>query len=95
MEAGSKRTANANSIAKHKITRSKHIKKAAFILRGKSAKYFKIKLGDTIFNGAMFDKEPVFFRIASDYVILSTKLLGVFLRTALGSNLYYFCHKGI
>ena len=60
MEAGSKRTANANSIAKHKITRSKHIKKAALILRGKSAKYFKIKLGDTILNGAMWDYEDVF-----------------------------------
>jgi hypothetical protein len=47
-EAGSKRTAKASSIAKHSTTKSKHIKKAALTLRGKSAKDFSIKLGDTI-----------------------------------------------
>jgi hypothetical protein len=51
--AGSKRTANASSIAKHNTTKSKHIKKAALTLRGKSAKDFSIKLGDTKFNAAM------------------------------------------
>ena len=54
MEAGSKRTAKANSIAKHNTARSKQIKNAALTLRGKSAKFFKIKLGDTIFNGSMW-----------------------------------------
>jgi phosphotransferase system HPr-like phosphotransfer protein len=47
-EAGSKRTAKASSIAKHNTTKSKHNKKVALTLRGKSAKDFSIKLGDTI-----------------------------------------------
>ena len=50
---GSKRTAKASSIAKHNTTKSKHIKNAALTLRGKSAKDFSIKLGDTKFNAAM------------------------------------------
>ena len=53
MEAGSKRTAKANSIVKPKINASIQSRKTALTLRGKSAKYFKIKLGDTILNGAM------------------------------------------
>ena len=53
MEAGSKRTAKANSIEKPKINASIQSRKTALTLRGKSAKYFKIKLGGTILNGAM------------------------------------------
>ena len=54
MEAGSKRTAKANSIVKPKINASIQSRKTALTLRGKSAKFFKIKLGDTIFNGSMW-----------------------------------------
>ena len=54
MEAGSKRAAKASSTAKHNTEKSKHINNPALKLRGKSAKYFKIKLGDTIFNGSMW-----------------------------------------
>ena len=32
-------------------------------LRGKSAKFFKIKLGNTIFNGSMCDYVDVIFKI--------------------------------
>ena len=59
MEAGSKRTAKANSIVKLKINASIQSRKTALTLRGKSAKFFKIKLGDTIFNGSMWDYEDV------------------------------------
>ena len=65
-EAGSKRTAKANSIEKLRITASTQIRSAALTLRGKSAKYFKIKPGDTILNGAMLDYVDVFLRTASD-----------------------------
>jgi len=34
----------------------------ALTLRGKSAKFFKIKLGDTIFNGSMWDYVDTFLR---------------------------------
>ena len=82
MEAGSKRTANASSIEKPRITASTQIRSAALTLRGKSAKYFKIKPGDTILNGAMLDYVDVFLRIASDYVLLGTTFMAVFLLTA-------------
>ena len=62
MEAGSKRTAKASSIAKHNTTRSKQIKNTALKLRGKSDKYFKIKPGDTILNAAMWDYVDLFLR---------------------------------
>ena len=32
----------------------------ALTLRGKSAKYFKIKLSNTVFNGEMWDYEDLF-----------------------------------
>ena len=60
MEAGSKRTAKANSIVKPKINTSIQSIKTALTLRGKSAKYFKIKLGDTIFNESMCDYVDMF-----------------------------------
>ena len=63
MEAGSKRTAKANSIAKHNTAKSIPNKNAALTLRGKSAKYFKMKLGDTIFNAAMQDYVDVLLKI--------------------------------
>ena len=53
MEAGSKRTANASSIEKHRVNVSTQIRNAALQLRGKSAKFFKIKLGDTGLNAEM------------------------------------------
>ena len=52
-EAGSKRTAKDSRIAKINTEKSKNIKNMALILRGKSAKCFKIKLEDTEFNGSM------------------------------------------
>ena len=81
-EVGLKRTAKASSIAAHSTTKSKHIKKAALTLRGKSAKFFKNKISDTIFNGSMWDYVDVFLRIASDYVLLGTTFMAVFLLTA-------------
>ena len=47
----------------------------ALKMRGESAKYFKIKIGDIKFNGAMFDYADVFLRIAYDYVLLGTNFL--------------------
>ncbi len=63
MEAGSKRTVKANSIVKPKINASIQSRKTALTLRGKSAKFFKIKLGDTIFNGSMWDYVDVILKI--------------------------------
>ena len=57
-EAGSKRTAKASSNVKHSTTKSKHNKKVALTLRGKSAKFFKIEY--TIFNGAMWNCVDMF-----------------------------------
>jgi hypothetical protein len=41
----------------------------ALTLRGKSAKFFKIKLGDTIFNGSMWDYVDVLLKIFRVYTI--------------------------
>ena len=62
MEAGSKRTANASSIEKPRITASTQIRNVALTLRGKSAKYFKIKSGDTVLNETMWDYVDVLLR---------------------------------
>ena len=62
MEAGSNRTAKASSIEKPRITASTQIRNAALTLRGKFAKFFKIKLGDTVLNAAMWDYVDVTLR---------------------------------
>ena len=71
-EAGSKRTAKASNIVKHNITKSKQIKNIALTVRGESAKYFKIKLGDTIFNGSMCNYVDVLLKIFREDTILRT-----------------------
>jgi hypothetical protein len=56
-------------------------RKTALTLRGKSAKYFKIKLGDTIFNGSMCDYVVVILRlegIVIAFFYASLKLHNVF-----------------
>ena len=80
MEAGSKRTANASSIEKPRITASTQIRNAALTLRGKSAKYFKIKPGDTILNGSMWDYVDVILKIFYEDTFLRT-FVCEFLRT--------------
>ena len=75
-----KRTAKANSIAKHNTTRSKHIKNTALTRRGKLAKYFKIKLVYTIFNGSMWDYVDVILKIFYEDTFLRT-FVCEFLRT--------------
>jgi len=84
MEAGSKRTAKASSIEKPRITASIQIRNAALTLRGKSAKYFKNKLSDTIFNGSMCDYVDVILKIFYEDTFLRT-FVCEFLRT-LGST---------
>ena len=50
----------------------------ALTLRGKSAKYFKIKLGDTIFNRAMWDHVDMFLRtIVFDILGASYELIQI------------------
>ena len=61
-EVGLKRTAKASSTAKHSTTKSKQIKNAALTLRGKSAKFFKIKRGDTALYTAMRDYVDVLLK---------------------------------
>ena len=75
MEAGSKRTAKANSIVKPKINASIQSRKTALTLRGKLAKFFKIKLGDTIFNGSMCNYVDVILRFKG---IVMTLFLCIF-----------------
>jgi hypothetical protein len=73
--AGSKRTAKASIIVKPNTKRSKQIKNAALNLRGNSAKVFKNKLGDIIFNESMWDFVNVILRFEG---IVMPKFLCIF-----------------
>ena len=59
----------------------------ALTLRGKSAKYFKIKLGDIIFKESMFDYVDVMLRFKC--IVLSF-FVGIFKLLTFSSVIYFF-----